>query len=437
MSKILHESTKVGTLSRRTFLAGMAATASGLALSSCAAGSTVSNGSSTSLSMLMLGPSHETLTYLTKSLAPAFAKSSGVKLEIQSTDWGSGFQKVTTAAASGTLSDIVMLGGIWTAPLASKNALLPLDDRLKDLSHRSNFIPAMLKDGYYNGHSYALPLYTDTRTPIYRKSFLKAAGVDTDNLPATWEEWAEAAAKLSKANGGPLAFPVDWGIDKSVGLQQTYAQLMFQAGGTYYDSSGKATFASDEGVAALEYMMGFYRRGQASSDMVNSGTGAQPVVNGDAAMTFSGLGAISNAKQFKPEVVEDLIVGLPLAMDAHSDRATTAFVNKIGISARSKNPDAAWKLLSFITDENNSVKLAELYAGLPARSDETDAPYLKGLSPNLTAAARYVVPQPPNANMLAIAPLINTSLQQAVRLQGTAKSILTELDRQIDELNGV
>ena len=425
-------------ISRRIFLGGVAAATGTLALTSCAAGSAISGGSSSqTLSILVLGASDQTLKYLTKTLAPAFADSTGMKLNIQSSDWASGFQKVTTAAASGTLTDLVMLGGIWTAPLASKHALLSLDNYLKGYGDKSKFFQPMLEDGAYDGHTYALPLYSDTRTTVYRKSYLEEAGIDPSKLPETWDDYTDAVQKMSKSNGGSVEFPADWGIDKGVGLQQTFAQLMLQVGGSYYDSSGKARFSSPQGVAALEYMMSFYRRKLASIDMVNSGTGPAPIVNGDAGATFSGFGAIQNARQFKPEAEDDILVGLPLAAESGKDRITSAWINKIGISARTKNRDSAWELLQFIFQPDHAAKLAELYGGLPARKDVVNAPYLKGLSPNLTAAAKYVKPQPPSPNMLAIAPQINTALQQAIRLQGSAASILTALDLRINEINGV
>lgn len=39
--------------------------------------------------------------------------------------------------------------------------------------------------------------------------------------------------------------------------------------------------------------------------------------------------------------------------------------------------------------------------------------------------------------MLTIAPQINTFLQKAIRLEGTPKSILTDLDAKIDQINGL
>lgn len=424
---------------RRALVGGIAGAAGIGALSACSPGS-ASSGSGSSgkeLSILLLGPTDKAVSYLNDTAMPAFSDTSGFKVQVQQSDWGSGFQKVVTAAASGTLTDLVMLGGIWTAPLASKGALMPLDDLLAGYADKEKFYPATIEDCRYDDKTYALPLYSDTRTALYRASALKKVGADPKKLPTTWAEYHALAMKLAKAGGGPIAFPADWSLDKSVGLQQSFAQLILQAGGTYYDDQGKAVFASDQGVKALEYLMGFYRDKLSSVDMVNSGTGASPFVRGDSAMVFSGVSTIANARQNKPDALDDIVVGEPLASQDGGTPVTCAWVNKVGISAKTKNRDGAWQLLQYLNTPDVASMMAQQYGGLPARKDLADAAFLKDVSPTLIGAAQYVKPQPPSPNMLTIAPQINTFLQQATRLDGTAKSILTALDAKINQINGV
>lgn len=135
---------------RRLFLGGLAGAAGVGAMAGCspgsASGGSAGNSSAKQLSMLLLGASDATVTYVNKTAIPSFSDSSGIKVEVQQSDWGSGFQKVVTAAASGTLPDLVMLGGIWTAPLASKNTLLSIDDLLADYADKDAFYPAALAD---------------------------------------------------------------------------------------------------------------------------------------------------------------------------------------------------------------------------------------------------------------------------------------------------
>lgn len=421
---------------RRTVLTTGLAGAAATVLPGCSPGS-ASRGTTggQELSVLLLGPSDQTVRFFTEKVIPRFADDTGITVSLQQSDWGSGFQKVLTAAASGTLTDLLMLGGIWTAPLAAKQALLPLDELLGDYGDLDAFYPAMLEDCRYDGKTYGLPLYSDTRTALYRKSHLEQAGLDPDRLPKSWDDYAEAARRLG--SDGPADFPVDWSQDKSVGLQQTFAQLFLQAGGSYYDDAGRATFASDAGVRALEFMISFYADKLASPDLVNTGSGASPFTRGRSSMIFSGLSAIKNAQDNQAEAVDDIVVGTPLSADPSGRPVTSAWINKIGISAKTKNRDGAWQLLQFLVSADIAVTFDEQYGGLPARTDLAEAGYLKDLSPNLVRAAESIVPQPPHPNMLTIAPQITTHLQQAIRLSGTPKEILTALDAKLNEINGV
>lgn len=427
-------------VSRRTLLKAGLTTAVVGPVAACSPGSTVSGSGSGSgaktISVLVLGPSAETLTLLRDTLIPSFTKQSSIEVTIQQSDWGSGFQKVTTAAASGTLADVTMLGGIWVAPIASKNALLPLDDMLADWSDKANFYPALLDDCTYQGKTYGLPLYSDTRTALYRSDFLNKVGASTDDLPTTWAEYRALAVELSKATGGPTTAATDWFQDKAIGLQQSFAQLLFQAGGTYYGEDGRAQFSSDAGVTALDYLMGFYRDKLSDANLVYQGTGPKPIVSGQAGTIYSGFLEVANARQNAPQVASKLTAGKPLTATKGGKPATCAWVNKLGVSARSKNPDAAVEFVKFLVGKEAAPQLGALYGGLPARTDLTGADYLKDLSKAYIDAANYVVPQPPNPNMLTIAPEINTAIQKAVRLQGTAQEILADLDKRIDQING-
>lgn len=423
-------------MDRRSVLGLGAAVATGAALSACgsSSGSGGKSAGSKKLTVLLQGPTQQTIGYVNKQVVPAFAKSSGYTVEVQQSDWD--FQKIMTAAASGTLADVVMLGGIWTAPLASKNALLELDDRLNSWSGKSQFYSSMIKDCQYNGKTYALPIYSDTRTPIYRKDLLAKAGASTDDLPTSWDSFRTLAQQLAAAKPSGMKSPVDWGLNKSIGVQQTFAQLLFQAGGTYYDASGKAHFNSPQGIKALDYLTSFYTDHLADVNMVDQGTGATAIVAGQAAMTYGALSTYQNAAQYAPDAAKNLVAGKPLSATEGGRPVTSAWINKIGISSHSKDPDGAWKLLQYLAGKRVDEHLDELYGGLPAREDLANAPYMKHVAPNLSDAAKYIVPQPPSPNMLTIAPQIATFLEKAIRNPGNSATILAQLDAKINEING-
>lgn len=387
------------------------------------------------LSLLVFGPSKQSLDWLNNTALAQFTKETGYKVEIRQSDWGSGFQKLLTAVASGTLADVTMLGQVMTPALSSRGAFLPIDDRLANWADTSKFYPAMLKDGTYGGKSFAIPVYADVRTAVYRADILKKVGVGADGLPKTWDDFRALAQKLSKKNGGPLDTPFYSNQDKSVGLMQTFSQMLYQAGGSYFDDAGKASLASDSGVKALDYLVSFYKDGLANPNVVYQGTGARPLVLGSAAMTYNSVSVQQNAAEYKPDVEKNILAGLPLSASASGEPATIAWINKFAISANTQDPDGAWALLSFLTSKDISSRFAQLWGGLPARSDLSGAAWLKNVSPGFVEATKYAGALPTNPNLLQIQQQVNISMQAAIRQSGTSRKILEDLDRKIDSIN--
>jgi multiple sugar transport system substrate-binding protein len=211
--------------------------------------------------------------------------------------------------------------------------------------------------------------------------------------------------------------------------------MLYQAGGSYFDASGKAQLSSDAGVRALDYLVSFYKEGLANPNVVYQGTGARPLALGSSAMTYDSVTEQQNAVEYKPEVEKYILAGPPLSADKGGKPATIAWINKFAVSAHTKDPDGAWALLSFLTSKDIASKFAETWGGLPGRTDLSDAPFLKKVSPGFVEATKYAGALPTNPNLLQIQQQVNIAMQSAVRQSGTSKEVLEALDKKIDEIN--
>ncbi|MGY5775235.1 ABC transporter substrate-binding protein [Rhizobium sp. LEGMi135b] len=384
-----------------------------------------------SLSLMILGPDQKAVAWM-KGALDEFKSKSGYAVELRQSDWGAAFQKLLTATASGTLADVCMMGQVMTPALASKGAFLPIDNYLKGWADLDQFYAPMLKDGTFDGKSYALPIYADVRTAIYRSDILEKVGVSA--LPKNWDDFKALAGKLSKKNGGPLDAPFFANQDKSVGLMQTYSQMLVQAGGSYFDAKGKSILSSEPGLAALQYLVSFFAEGLANPNVVYQGTGPTPLVQGLAAMTYNSVFEPRNAHANNPSVEKFIVAGLPLSAKPGSTPATLAWINKLGIGANTKDPDGAWQLLSFLTSKGASEKFAELWGGLPARKDLKDAPFLASIDKGFVDATQYAGALPITPNLLQIQKEVNIAMQSAIRQVQSPAAILAALDRKIDEI---
>jgi multiple sugar transport system substrate-binding protein len=420
-------------LNRRTLLGAGAAGIAGLSLGFNTRRATAAG---KNLSLMVFGPSTQSLDWLKNTALAAFTQQTGYQVEIRQSDWGSGFQKLLTAAASSTLADVVMLGQVMTPSLSSRGAFLPIDDRLAKWADTGKFYPAMLKDGTYGGKSFAVPVYADVRTAVYRADMLAKVGIGPDALPKSWDDYKDVTRKLAKKNGGPVDTPFYSLRNKGVGLMQTYSVLLHQAGGAYFDEGGKSTLATDAGVKALDYFVSFFKEGLANPNLVYSGTGPLPLVQGTAAITYDSVVEQQNAVQNKPEVEKLILAGLPLSAEPGGKPATIAWINKFAISAKTPDPDGAWALLSYLCSKDISSKFGELWGGLPSRSDLSDAPYLKTVSPGFVEATKYAGALPTNPNLLQIQAEVDRAMQVAILQGKPSKQVLNDLDAKINQING-
>ncbi|MDO5676300.1 MAG: sugar ABC transporter substrate-binding protein [Propionibacteriaceae bacterium] len=381
------------------------------------------------ISFLALGPSQGLTDHLNNEVIPAFKEATGIDVELQTSDWGSAFQKVTTGAASNSLADVLVIGGIWTAPLADKGVLLDITDKVNAWEDKGEFYEKMLADGAYDGKNYAVPIAADVRSGVYRKDILEAAGVS--DLPTTWDEFLEAARAVKGQDG--IVAPIDWGIDKSIGLQQAFAQLFLQAGGEYW-VDGKANFNSDAGKKALGFLVQTYEEGLADPNMVYAGSGPRPMVAGQAAMMYSGGQLVGNAAQTDEAVLDKLAVGPGLKADASSAPTSAAWINKVAIAKNSKQPDQAWEFVKFLASKDQLSDVSRLYDALPPRADLADADWVEGLNKQILETADDAVSQPPNPKMMQIGPEITSLLEPAIRGTVGVDETLEAIDAKVNSL---
>jgi len=212
-----------------------------------------------------------------------------------------------------------------------------------------------------------VPAQLDTRTVVYRKDQYDAASLQP---PSTWDELKADAAKLAQKQGSTVSREgMDLSIDSSVGAQQTFINLLYQAGGNYFSADGKtATFETDAGRAALTYMVGLIKDGSSSTAFQNPPNGPGFLTLGSTATAFGGITGIANAKQYAPAEAKNIALSMPLRMDANHPPKTLIFINKLGIYQGTKAPDAAWGFLSTVMEPAN-LTLWLTTGGQPAVAD--------------------------------------------------------------------
>ena len=349
--------------------------------SSTASASSSGKSQHVNLTFLNTGASPQVISYFDQTVIPQFEKvHPNITVQMSTVAWGSAFTKIETGVVSGLSDDVFLMGNIFLPVLVSKHGLYPLTHFMKGWAVAKQLNQPALQAGAWDGVQYAVPVNLDVRGLLYNEAMLKQAGITSP--PRTWTEYKADAARLVKKRGGRVTREgVDWAVDNSVGLAQTFNLLLDEAGGSLFKNgpNGTATFTADSpaGEKALSYLQSFYKDGLSSTSFVDVGTAPTPLALGEAAMEMNNAGSFSEAP---PSIARELRMTRPLAATSNSRPVGMEFVNKLGIYARTKHPKSAWDFVSYLYTPSVLSRWDQLLGEAPPEvSLASQAPWSSGV----------------------------------------------------------
>lgn len=283
-----------------------------------------------------------------------------IKVTMQRVSWGDGRQQYLREAAVGQAPDVVEIVYVWARPFADAGALRPLDDFIAKgglgLKGWSDFIATDLAKGK-DGKTYAIPYATDTLAIMVNKDLLKAAGVP--HVPTTWAEMRDASRAVFKKTGktgfgfaaGTCGTPSSWFYLNSYWWSKGWALIEDAGGGKYKMGITPAQIA--EGLAYYKSFLdeGDNPKAMMSACLLGAPEVVEGMVKGDIAMVsvpdFTALRIISTFRERNPGKP------LPFATAPHPADVAGSKMHfggrMLGMSPNVKNPEAAWKLIQFLT----------------------------------------------------------------------------------------
>jgi len=295
--------------------------------------------------------------------------------------------KFLTASTSGGAPDAIIWDRFRTSLYAPKNVLKPIDDYIAaDKLDKANFYAEALREISYDGKLYGLPMTVDARALFYNKKILDAAGVKP---PTTWDELEAAAIKLTQRDANGKLTRAGFSV-QDVGLFSMYLQ---QAGGSMLTSDLKKTnFNNEKGLAVLNFWDKLINKDKVYEVGFESGLGEgqDAFLTGKVAMLYNGPWTLNSYKKYG-QGFEFGIVPPPKGPNGDTGSVMGGF--GLAIPAQGKNPDAAWKFISFwLAKPENALLWAKTSSNIPGNlitlKDDffQKDPYLKPIVDTLNIA---------------------------------------------------
>jgi len=202
-------------------------------------------------------------------------------------------QKLSASIATGTAPDFALFGIEYMAPYVSAGSLEDISDFWDATGvDKTNFLESVVNFSYVNGKLYGVPMQYNLSYLYWNKDLFQAAGLDPETPPATLDQLADFAVKLTvpAKNQFGLALPV--GV--------SYPQFLWANGGDVNDpAKGTNLLKSDANLKTLQWMQDLAVNKKVTPQGVTGPEADVMLQNGQVAMYMSGPWQINGLRQQK------------------------------------------------------------------------------------------------------------------------------------------
>ncbi|MBF0543099.1 MAG: extracellular solute-binding protein [Candidatus Riflebacteria bacterium] len=287
-------------------------------------------------------------------------RNPGIKVTSQSISWDSAHEKLVTAIIGGITPDVCQLGTTWMSKFQIMDAFRPIDDFISESNFPINdFFEGSRQTNLFNGKTYGIPWYVDTRLLFYRDDIL--AEVGCTKFPDTWEEFDQLGEKLIayKRSHGKKGYFFSFPL-----TDITFLMLYWGKGGNFCPIRGaKEYFSRELFLETAKMLKSFFKR---DFNSLTEGGGmdyTDAFASGFYPIMLSG-----------PWMASDLEIRNP-GLEGHwktavlpKNKTRTSFIggSNLVIFKRTKHPAEAWKFIQFMSEPSSQALWYKLAKNLPA-----------------------------------------------------------------------
>ncbi len=296
----------------------------------------------------------------------------GIQVEMLIVPWGDLATKLLTAVSAGNPPDFSIIGRGEVVEWAVREGILPLDDYIAASSETNpdDWFEVAWNECQWQGKTYAQPFESGTYAAWYNKDLFEQAGLDPEQLPATWADVDAAADKITQGNasdGYSVVGFIPWANRGDL--------LGWLAGGEWYDETAQqVTAVTPENIAAMEWVKQYadkydgealerFRQGLGGGD-----TADDPFLRSQIAMVWRGSWSLSAKQEYGPDVNFG-VAPLPYRGDAGPDSINQG--SACVLPTGSPQPDPAYKFLTYMSIQGIAQWVPNA-ADMVSRKDQTE-----------------------------------------------------------------
>ena len=303
-----------------------------------------------------------------KPLVPEFEEMTGITVSLDVLAEQAAFEKLLADLSSQAGSvDVFMTSPLNNWQYATANWLEPLDEFIDNpaLTHpdydvgdffqgvlNSNRWTRVPMQGIGEGPLWALPINSESYLMAYRPSVFEELGLE---VPETYDELLAIADKL---NTGSAEFGLITRFDKYWDLPYlTFGTMLQSYGVEMIDADGNLQICSDASVRATDDFVTLIKT--ASPEGAGAFTwyeALQGFASGQYALSLNEADLFAPVYQdAEQSEVSDDVGYAPTPLGPDGTRKAGAWIWSMSMNAASKNKEAAWLFLSWVTSKDTMI----------------------------------------------------------------------------------
>ena len=252
-------------------------------------------------------------------------------------------ERLQTAIAGGRGPDVFRFHASWVPMLRAELSEVPAT-AYTPADYQQTFYPIVSDQLKVTNKYVGIPLMYEGLALFYNKEALRTANAEP---PTSWNELKALATRLTIQSGGRieragLAIGNASNVDH---FGEILGLLMFQNGADPLDPT------SEKSQQALQYYTDFYSKDRVWDATLPSSTVA--FARGEVAMIFAPSWRAHEIMALNP----NLRFGVAQVPQVSSEKITWASYWAEGVSSQSKNKEASWKLLKYLSSQEALLKL--------------------------------------------------------------------------------
>lgn len=343
--------------------------------------------------------------------------------------------RALSALNSGEPAQLAVMFSIDAYDLIEQELVVAFDDVISSDEEKAwlnSFYPALLENGSVEGKTWGVPFQRSTIVAYYNKDMFRAAGLDPEKAPTSWDELVDMGKKLTKEGTYGVMIP-------STG----YPYWMFQAlaiqnGQKLMSEDGLTTYFDDPAVVeALNYWKSLStEHAIMPTGTVEWGTLRQAFLEGNTAMMWHSTGNLAAVK--KSATFDFGVAMLPGNKRLGSPTGGGNFY--LFKDSSDEEKAAALKLIKFMTSPEQAARwsIATGYVGVSQAAYETSAltEYTAGFPAALVARDQleHAVAEFSTFETARVREGLNNAIQSALTGAKTPEAALAEAQESAERL---